>query len=106
MNNNKMNVVGEILKMRGGNRVSVRSDLKGATFDNTNVPLVADIMSILRSFFTNANEIVADMSLYGYFGISAIYLMEGVWRDNVDTDLLTMSVKASDTDKVLEMLAA
>ena len=38
-NNKKMNVVGEILKMRGGDSVSVREDLKGATFDNTNVPL-------------------------------------------------------------------
>lgn len=105
-NNKKMNVVGEILKMRGGNEVSVREDLKGATFDNTNVPLAADIQTILRSFFTNADEIVSDMSFFGYFGVSAIYLNEAIWRDKVDTDMLIMSFKATDEQRVLELLAA
>ena len=105
-NNKKMNVVGEILKMRGGNEVSVREDLKGATFDNTNVPLAADIQTILSSFFTNADEIVSDMSFFGYFGVSAIYLNEAIWRDKVDTDMLIMSFKATDEQRVLELLAA
>ena len=105
-NNKKMNVVGEILKMRGGDRVFVREDLQGATFDNTNVPLVADIRTILRSFFTNADEIVSDLSFFGYFGVSAIYLKNAVWKDNVDTDMLLMSIKATDEPKVLELLAA
>ena len=105
-NNEKMNVVGEILKMRGGNEVSVREDLKGATFDNTNVPLAADIQTILSLFFTNADEIVSDMSFFGYFGVSAIYLNEAIWRDKVDTDMLIMSFKATDEQRVLELLAA
>ena len=105
-NNKKMNVVGEILKMRGGDSVSVREDLKGATFDNTNVPLMGDIQTILRSFFTNADEIVSDMSFFGYFGVSAIYLNKAIWRDKVDTDMLLMSIKATDKPRVLKLLAA
>lgn len=106
MNNNKMNVVCEILKMRGGDRVSVREDLKGATFDNTNLPLLADIQTILRSFFTNADEIVTDMSFFGYFGVSAIYLIDAKWRKKVDMNTLLMAVKATDEPKVRELLAA
>ena len=106
MNNSKMNVVCEILKMRGGDKVYVREDLKGATFENTNVPLVVDIRTILGSFFTNADEIVSDMSLFGYFGVSAIYLNKVVWRDKVDIDMLLMSIKATDKPKVRELLAA
>ena len=105
-NNKKMNVVAEILKLRCGDRISVREDLNGCAFDTTNVPLLSDVRCILRSFFTNADKIVRDMSLFGYYGISAIYLNEAKFRKKVDTDLLLMSVKASDTDKVNELLSA
>ena len=106
MNNNKMNVVCEILKMRCGDRICVREDLKGASFDNTNVPLLADIQTILRSFFTNADEIVCDMAFFGYFGVSAIYLTDAKWRKKVDMNTLLMAVKATDEPKVRELLAA
>lgn len=105
-NNKNMNLVAELMKMRNEKLVVVREDLKGATFDNTNVPLTADIMTILRSFFTNADEIVVDMSWCGFFGVSAVYLCDAIWRKTVDTNLLQTAFKVTDTDKVMKMLAA
>jgi hypothetical protein len=104
MNNKKMNVVGEILKIRGGDQVCVREDLQGASFNNMNVPLLADIKGILRSFFTNADDIICNMSFFGYFGVSAIYLNEAVWRNKIDKHLLLMSIKATDEPKVLNLI--
>jgi hypothetical protein len=104
MNNKKMNVVGEILKIRGGDQVCVREDLQGASFNNMNVPLFADIRNILRSFFKNADDIICDMRFFGYFGVSAIYLNEAVWRNKIDKHLLLMSIKATDEPKVLNLI--
>ena len=106
MNNKKMNVVGEILEIRGGDQVCVREDLQGASFNNMNVPLFADIRNILRSFFKNADNIICDMRFFGYFGVSAIYLTDAKWRKKVDMNTLLMAVKATDEPKVRELLAA
>ena len=104
MNNKRLNAVCEILKIRGGENVAVRDDLQGATFFSNNVPLMADIQTILRAFFTNAEFLIDDMSWMGYDGISAIYLVYGEWRDKIDTNLVLMSVKATDEERVIEII--
>ena len=96
----KIENVVAILKMRCGERICVRDDLKGASFDSTNTPMVADIMSILRACFTNADDIVEDLSWRGYFGIMGIFLINAEWRDEIDMALLEMSIKHQDIEKV------
>ena len=106
MNNKNLNIVCEILKLRCGERLYVREDMKSCAFDNTIVPMYADIKTILRSFFTNADNMIMDMTLFGYPCVSLIAFEEAKWRNSVDMDMLTMSVKASDEPRVRELLVA
>ena len=93
-----------VLELRCGERISVREDLRGAAFDGTNVPLLADVKGILRACFKNADDIMVDGSWMGYFGVQLIYFDDVEWVDGeINMDELSMYVKYEDVEKVCSL---
>ena len=90
MNNKNLNIVCEILKLRCGERLYVREDMKSCAFDNTIVPMYADIKTILRSFFTNADNMIMDMTLFGRIACS---ITERVCGEFFPTTIFNISFK-------------
>ena len=94
MKKNLENVI-KVLKIRENENVKLsvydenENDIQ-VSFNSTSVPLVSDVMGILRCFFTNANEIV---NVNRSWGFTEVYLSDGNFsKGKVDTDLLSMFV--------------
>lgn len=101
----KIEKVCEILKLRGADRICVREDMKGASFDSTSVPFVADIKGILRCFYKNVDDMLLDGAWRGYFGIMLVYLCDGEFKKRIDKKSLELYVKYTDVEKVREILS-
>ena len=99
----KLEKVCEILKIRGGESICVREDMKGASVDATSIPLVADIKGILKCFYKNVDDFCVDGAWRGYFGILLIYLCEGEVKQRIDKKSLELYVKYTDVPKIREI---